>query len=75
MQNSSFTNPKMVKLARILIIIVIVWIVADFLGIKPARLLRPKIGMRPVTQPEGDLGADERANIEVLTRLLRLSHI
>lgn len=65
MQNSSFTNPKMVKLARVLIIIVIVWIVADFLGIKPARLLRPEVGMRPVTQPEGDLGADERANIEV----------
>jgi S1-C subfamily serine protease len=68
MQNSSFTNPKMVKLARILIIIVIVWIVADFLGIKPARFLRPKVGMRPVTQPVGDLGADERSNIEVFVQ-------
>ena len=66
MQNSSFTNPKMVKLARILIIIVIVWIVADFLGIKPTRFIRPKVGMRPVTQPVGDLGADERANIDGL---------
>jgi S1-C subfamily serine protease len=55
----------MVKLARILIIIVIVWIVADFLGIKPARFFRPKVGMRSVTQPVGDLGADERANIAV----------
>jgi len=65
MQNSFFTNPRMVKLARILIIIVIVWIVADFLGIKPAKFFQPKTGMRPVTQPVGDLGADERANIEV----------
>jgi len=65
MQNTSFTNPKLVKLARILIIIVIVWIVADFLGIKPSRFLQPKVGMRPVTQPIGDLGADERANMAV----------
>ena len=69
MQNSSFTNPKMVKLARILIIIVIVWIVADFFGIKPTRFFQPKIGMRPVTQPIGDLGSDERANIEVFERI------
>ena len=65
MQNSSFTNPRMVKLARILIIIVIVWIVADFLGIKPTRFFRPRVGMHPITQPVGDLGADERANIAV----------
>lgn len=69
MQNTSFTNPKLVKLARILIIIVIVWIVADFLGIKPARFLMPKVGMRPVTQPIGDLGAEERANMEVFERV------
>ncbi len=69
MQNSSFTNPKMVKLARILIIIVIVWIVADFFGIKPTSFFQPRIGMRPVTQPIGDLGADERANIEVFERI------
>jgi S1-C subfamily serine protease len=65
MQNSFFTNPKMVKLARVLIIIVIVWIVADFLGIKPSRFFQPRVGMRPITQPVGDLGADERANIAV----------
>lgn len=65
MQNTSFTNPKLVKLARILIIIVIVWIVADFLGIKPSRFMQPKVGMRPATQPIGDLGADERANIQI----------
>ena len=65
MQNNSFTNPKLVKLARILIVIVIVWIVADFLGIKPSRFIQPKVGMRPVTQPIGDLGADERANMAV----------
>ena len=69
MQNSSFTNPKMVKLARILIIIVIIWIVADFFGIKPTCFFQPKIGMRPVTQPIGDLGAEERANIEVFERI------
>ncbi len=68
MQNTSFTNPKMVKLARILIIIVIVWIVADFFGIKPIRYFKPRVGMRPVTQPVGDLGANERANIEVFER-------
>ncbi len=69
MQNSSFTNPKMVKLARVLIIIVIVWIVADFFGIKPTSFFQPKVGMRPVAQPIGDLGADERANIEVFERV------
>jgi S1-C subfamily serine protease len=69
MQNSSFTNPKMVKLARIMIIIVIAWIVADFFGIKPTSFFKPKVGMRPVTQPMGDLGADERANIEVFERV------
>ena len=69
MQNISFTNPKMVKLARVLIIIVIVWIVADFFGIKPTSFFQPKVGMRPVTQPLGDLGADERASIEVFKRI------
>ncbi len=69
MHNNSITNPKLVKLARILIILVIVWIVADFLGIKPSRFLRPRVGMRPVTQPVGDLGADERANIEVFEQV------
>ncbi len=69
MQNTSFTNPKMVKLARVMIIIVIVWIVADFFGIKPTSFFRPKVGMRPVAQPMGDLGTDERANIEVFERV------
>ena len=69
MQNNSFTNPKMVKLARVLIIIVIVWIVADFFGIKPTSFFQPKVGMRPVTQPLGELGADERASIEVFKRI------
>jgi S1-C subfamily serine protease len=65
MQNTSFTNPKLVKLARILIIIVIVWIVADFLGIKPSRFMQPKVGIRPVVQPIGDLGAGERTNMQI----------
>ena len=65
MQNTSFTNPKLVKLARILIIVVIVWIVADFLGIKPSRFMQPKVGIRPVVQPIGDLGADERSNMQI----------
>jgi S1-C subfamily serine protease len=69
MQNNSITNPKLVKLARILIILVIVWIVADFLGIKPSRFLRPRVGMRPVTQQVGDLGSDEKANIEVFKQV------
>ncbi|MHC4269951.1 MAG: S1C family serine protease [Planctomycetota bacterium] len=69
MQNNSITNPKLVKLARILIILVIVWIVADFLGIKPSRFLRPRVSMRPVTQPVGDLGADEMANMEVFEQV------
>ncbi|MCP4411381.1 MAG: trypsin-like serine protease [Gammaproteobacteria bacterium] len=69
MQDNSITNPKLVKLARILIILVIVWIVADFLGIKPSRFLRSKIGMRPVTQPVGDLGADELANMQVFEQV------
>jgi S1-C subfamily serine protease len=69
MQNNSITNPKLVKLARILIILVIVWIVSDFLGIKPSRFLRPRVGTRPVTQQVGDLGADEKANIEVFKQV------
>ncbi len=27
--------------------------------------MQPKVGMRPVTQPIGDLGADERANMQI----------
>ena len=27
--------------------------------------MRPKVGIRPVTQPIGDLGADERANMQI----------
>ncbi len=69
MQDNSITNPKLVKLARILIILVIVWIIADFLGIKPSRFLQPRVGMRPVTQPAGDLGADEIANMEVFEQV------
>ena len=69
MKDNSITHPKLVKLARILIILVIVWIVADFLGIKPSRFLRPKMGMRPVTQPVGDLGADEIANMQVFEQV------
>ncbi len=44
---------------------VIVWIVADFLGIKPSRFMQPKVGMRPVVQQIGDLGADERTNMQI----------
>ncbi|GAX62312.1 trypsin-like serine proteases [Candidatus Scalindua japonica] len=68
MQNDTFTNPKMVKLARVLIIIVIVWIVADFFGIKPTSFFQPKVAIRPVTQPVGELGADERVNMEVFAQ-------
>lgn len=69
MPNNTITNPKLVKLARVLILLVIIWIVADFLGIKPSRFLQPKVGMRPVTQPVGDLGVDERVNMEVFEQV------
>lgn len=69
MQDTPYANPKLVKLVRILIVVIIVWIVADFLGIKPSRFMRSRVTMRPVTQPVGDLGADERATIEAFEKV------
>jgi S1-C subfamily serine protease len=69
MQNYSSLNPKLVKWIRLLIILVCAWLVADFLGIKPLRFMRPRVAMRPVTQATGDLGADERANIEIFEKV------
>ena len=69
MQNYSSLNPKLVKWIRLLIILVCVWLVTDFLGIKPLRFMQPRVAMRPVTQATGDLGADERANIEIFEKV------
>jgi S1-C subfamily serine protease len=69
MQNYSSLNPKLAKWIRLLIILVCAWLVADFLGIKPLRFMRPRVAMRPVTQPTGDLGADERGNIEIFEKV------
>ncbi|MFQ5712598.1 MAG: S1C family serine protease [Candidatus Scalinduaceae bacterium] len=69
MQHYSSLNPKLVKWIRLLIILICVWLVADFLGLKPLRFMRPRVEMRPVTQAMGDLGADEKANIEIFEKV------
>ena len=69
MQYQPPTNPKLIKWIRILIVLVFVWIVADFLGIKPLRFLQPRVEIRPVTQPVGELGADEKATMEVFEKV------
>jgi len=69
MQNYSSLNPKLIKWIRLLIILVCVWLVVDFLGLKPLRFLRPRVAMRPVTQTTGDFGADERANMEIFEKV------
>jgi S1-C subfamily serine protease len=69
MQYNSPLNPKLVKWIRLLIILVCVWLVADFFGIRPLRFTRPRVEMRPVTQTTGDLGADEKANTEIFEKV------
>ncbi len=69
MQHYSSLNPKLVRWIRLLIILICAWLVADFLGIKPLRFMRPRVEMRPVTQATGDLGADEKANIEIFEKV------
>lgn len=69
MQHNRPINPKLIKWIRALIIIVIVWIVADFFGIKPFRFLQPRVEMRPVTQSVDDLGSDEKATMEVFEKV------
>ena len=59
-------NHKQTKWIRIAIILVTVLIVADFLGIFP---WKPKVEIRPVTQTMSDLGADERATMEVFEKV------
>ncbi len=69
MQYSPPTNPKFAKWIRVIIIVILGWIVADFLGISPSLTKRHRVEIRPVTQPDGTLGADERANMEVFEKV------
>lgn len=69
MQHHSSPNPRLLKWIRFLIVLAFLWFVADFLGVKPLRFLQPQVEMRPVTQAIGDLGADERATIDVFEKI------
>jgi S1-C subfamily serine protease len=55
-------KPNSVFWVRLLIILIIVWVVADLYGILP---FRPKVEMRAVTPSQGNLGADELSTIDV----------
>lgn len=61
----STINHKVVKWVRLLIVLMIAWLVVDFYDILPLPHKLRKTGMRPVTQPQGNLGADERSTIDV----------
>ncbi len=69
MQDYSPLNPRLVRWIRLLIILICVWLVVDFLGVRPLRFMRPRVEMRPVTQATGDLGSDEKANIEIFEKV------
>lgn len=69
MQYTPYKNPKSAKWTRILIILVFLWVVADLFGIKPLRFLQPRMEMRPVAQPVGELGMDEMATMEVFEKV------
>jgi len=55
-------KPNSVFWVRLLIILIIVWVVADLYGILP---FRSTVEMRAVTPSQGNLGADERSTIDV----------
>ena len=59
------TKNNLVKWIRILIVVMIVWVLADLYNISPLPKLQPKAKMKTVTQPQGNLGADERSTIDV----------
>ncbi|MCP5004163.1 MAG: trypsin-like serine protease [Planctomycetes bacterium] len=59
-------NPFLTKWVRVAIILLTVLVVADFLGISP---WKRKVEMRPVTQPEGGLGSEEKATMEVFEKV------
>lgn len=67
MQHQYRTNSKFPGWLKILLILMIAWIVADILGISPFR--QSRVELRPVTQPEGNLGADEMATMDVFRRI------
>ncbi len=68
MQYPSSSKQRLVKWIRFIIILLLIWVVADFLGISPLRL-RPHVEMRPVSPPIGDLGMEERATMEVFEKV------
>lgn len=58
------TNNKVVKWIRLLMLLMIFWVVADLYGLLPLPKIRSRVDMRPVTQPQSNLGADERSTID-----------
>lgn len=62
---NSTTNPESVKWIRILVFLMILWLAKDFWEFLPLPGSRSKVEMRPITQVQGGLGADERATINI----------
>ena len=58
----STTDPKLVGWIRLLIVLIILWIAADFYDSLP---FSSKVEMRAVTPSQGTLGSEERSTIEV----------
>ena len=58
----STTDPKLVGWIRLLIVLIILWIAADFYDSLP---FGSKVEMRAVTPSQGNLGSEERSTIEV----------
>lgn len=69
MQYPPPTNSKHTKWIRLLIGLLVIWVIADFLDISPTRFRRSRVEIRPVTQPVGNLGEDEKATMEVFEKV------
>lgn len=69
MQYPPPTNPKHTKWIKLLIGLLVIWAIADFLDISPTRFRRSRVEIRPVTQPVGNLGEDEKATMEVFEKV------
>jgi len=62
-------NSSPLKWVRLVLILLLIGLIADFFVITPLRRTRHGVKMRPVTPPSGDLGAEERANIKIFERV------
>lgn len=59
------TDPRHLKWARLFIILMVAWLVADFFELSPFTSRGPQVKMRAIAPAPADLGADEQATIRL----------